>query len=109
VLTISHVVYLNAVAFAWKEALEDMWQPILTSMPIVVSGFALFLLSDFLLAHTKTRRLGVDRRCVDRHCRFADVARSGNVPSHARTANIVRRIRRNASPWLGARRDTQFT
>jgi predicted RND superfamily exporter protein len=40
---------------AWKEALADMWQPILASMLIVVSGFALFLLSDF----PPTQRLGV--------------------------------------------------
>jgi predicted RND superfamily exporter protein len=40
---------------AWKEALEDMWQPILASMLIVASGFALFLLSDF----PPTQRLGV--------------------------------------------------
>jgi predicted RND superfamily exporter protein len=39
----------------WKEALTDMWQPILASMLIVVSGFALFLLSDF----PPTQRLGV--------------------------------------------------
>jgi uncharacterized protein len=32
-----------------------MWQPILASMLIVVSGFALFLLSDF----PPTQRLGV--------------------------------------------------
>jgi predicted RND superfamily exporter protein len=40
---------------AWKEALADMWQPILASMLIVVSGFALFLLSD----SPPTQRLGV--------------------------------------------------
>ena len=40
---------------AWKDTLADMWQPILASMLIVVSGFALFLLSDF----PPTRRLGV--------------------------------------------------
>jgi uncharacterized protein len=40
---------------AWKKALVDMWQPILASMLIVVSGFALFLLSDF----PPTQRLGV--------------------------------------------------
>jgi predicted RND superfamily exporter protein len=40
---------------AWKAALADMWQPILASMLIVASGFALFLLSDF----PPTRRLGV--------------------------------------------------
>jgi predicted RND superfamily exporter protein len=40
---------------AWNKALADMWQPILASMAIVASGFALFLLSDF----PPTRRLGV--------------------------------------------------
>jgi uncharacterized protein len=40
---------------AWREALADMWQPILASMLIVASGFALFLLSDF----PPTQRLGV--------------------------------------------------
>jgi predicted RND superfamily exporter protein len=40
---------------AWREALTEMWRPILASMLIVASGFALFLLSDF----PPTRRLGV--------------------------------------------------
>jgi predicted RND superfamily exporter protein len=40
---------------AWKAALAELWQPILASMLIVVSGFALFLLSDF----PPTQRLGV--------------------------------------------------
>jgi predicted RND superfamily exporter protein len=40
---------------AWAQALKDMWRPILASMLIVASGFALFLLSDF----PPTRRLGV--------------------------------------------------
>jgi predicted RND superfamily exporter protein len=40
---------------AWREALKEMWQPILASMLIVASGFALFLLSDF----PPTQRLGV--------------------------------------------------
>jgi predicted RND superfamily exporter protein len=40
---------------AWKQALAEMWWPILASMLIVSSGFALFLLSDF----PPTRRLGV--------------------------------------------------
>jgi predicted RND superfamily exporter protein len=40
---------------AWTQALADMWRPILASMLIVASGFALFLLSDF----PPTRRLGV--------------------------------------------------
>ena len=40
---------------AWKEALAEMWPPILASMLIVASGFALFLLSDF----PPTQRLGV--------------------------------------------------
>jgi predicted RND superfamily exporter protein len=64
---------------AWKEALADMWQPILASMLIVVSGFALFLLSD----SPPTQRLGVlvHWRSVDRHCGAADAARSGDVPS----------------------------
>jgi predicted RND superfamily exporter protein len=39
---------------AWREALTDLWQPILASMLIVASGFALFLLSDF----PPTQRLG---------------------------------------------------
>lgn len=40
---------------AWKEALSELWAPILFSMLIVTSGFALFLLSSF----PPTRRLGV--------------------------------------------------
>jgi predicted RND superfamily exporter protein len=40
---------------AWEEALAEMWRPILASMMIVASGFALFLLSEF----PPTRRLGV--------------------------------------------------
>jgi predicted RND superfamily exporter protein len=40
---------------AWAQALADMWRPILASMLIVASGFALFLLSDF----PPTQRLGV--------------------------------------------------
>jgi predicted RND superfamily exporter protein len=40
---------------AWQQALSDMWQPILASMLIVASGFALFLLSNF----PPTQRLGV--------------------------------------------------
>ena len=40
---------------AWREALAEMWSPIVASMLIVASGFALFLLSDF----PPTRRLGV--------------------------------------------------
>lgn len=40
---------------AWKAALSELWGPILASMLIVVSGFALFLLSSF----PPTRRLGV--------------------------------------------------
>jgi uncharacterized protein len=40
---------------AWQEALVRMWKPILASMLIVTSGFALFLLSSF----PPTRRLGV--------------------------------------------------
>lgn len=40
---------------AWREALADMWRPIVASMLIVASGFALFLLSDF----PPTQRLGV--------------------------------------------------
>jgi predicted RND superfamily exporter protein len=40
---------------AWARALADMWRPILASMLIVASGFALFLLSDF----PPTQRLGV--------------------------------------------------
>jgi predicted RND superfamily exporter protein len=40
---------------AWQQGLAEMWRPILASMLIVASGFALFLLSDF----PSTRRLGV--------------------------------------------------
>jgi predicted RND superfamily exporter protein len=40
---------------AWKQALAQMWGPILASMLIVSSGFALFLLSGF----PPTQRLGV--------------------------------------------------
>jgi predicted RND superfamily exporter protein len=40
---------------AWKRALSELWGPILASMLIVTSGFALFLLSSF----PPTRRLGV--------------------------------------------------
>jgi predicted RND superfamily exporter protein len=40
---------------AWKEALAQMWAPILASMLIVSSGFALFLLSNF----PPTQRLGI--------------------------------------------------
>jgi uncharacterized protein len=40
---------------AWKAALAELWGPIVASMLIVASGFALFLLSDF----PSTRRLGV--------------------------------------------------
>jgi hypothetical protein len=39
---------------AWKEALSRLWQPILYSVVVVASGFALFLLSSF----PPTRRLG---------------------------------------------------
>lgn len=39
----------------WKQALAQMWGPILASMLIVSSGFALFLLSSF----PPTQRLGV--------------------------------------------------
>ena len=40
---------------AWKKALAELWGPILASMLIVTSGFALFLLSSF----PPTRRLGI--------------------------------------------------
>jgi predicted RND superfamily exporter protein len=40
---------------AWTQALKEMWRPILASMLIVASGFALFLLSDF----PPTRRVGM--------------------------------------------------
>lgn len=40
---------------AWKDALGELWYPILISMLIVAAGFALFLLSSF----PPTRRLGV--------------------------------------------------
>ncbi|MBI2187741.1 MAG: MMPL family transporter [Acidobacteria bacterium] len=39
---------------AWRQALMQMWAPILASMLIVTSGFALFLLSNF----PPTQRLG---------------------------------------------------
>jgi predicted RND superfamily exporter protein len=39
----------------WKKALAQMWRPILASMLIVSSGFALFLLSSF----PPTQRLGL--------------------------------------------------
>jgi predicted RND superfamily exporter protein len=40
---------------SWKQALAQLWGPILASMLIVASGFALFLLSSF----PPTQRLGV--------------------------------------------------
>ena len=40
---------------AWREALTRMWRPIFVSMLIVVSGFSLFLLSNF----PPTQRLGI--------------------------------------------------
>ena len=40
---------------SWKQALAEMWGPILASMLIVSAGFALFLLSSF----PPTQRLGV--------------------------------------------------
>ena len=40
---------------AWRAALARMWQPIVFSMAIVASGFALFLLSNF----PPTQRLGL--------------------------------------------------
>jgi predicted RND superfamily exporter protein len=40
---------------AWKAALDQMWRPILASMLIVTSGFAVFLVSNF----PPTQRLGV--------------------------------------------------
>jgi predicted RND superfamily exporter protein len=40
---------------AWRAALAQLWRPILASMLIVTSGFALFLLSNF----PPTQRLGV--------------------------------------------------
>jgi predicted RND superfamily exporter protein len=40
---------------AWKDSLAHFWGPVLASMLIVTSGFALFLLSDF----PPTRRLGI--------------------------------------------------
>ncbi|HJT80070.1 MAG TPA: MMPL family transporter, partial [Chthoniobacterales bacterium] len=40
---------------SWKQALKELWAPILVSMLVVTSGFALFLLSSF----PPTRRLGV--------------------------------------------------
>lgn len=39
----------------WRKVLAELWAPILASMLIVASGFALFLLSSF----PPTRRLGV--------------------------------------------------
>jgi predicted RND superfamily exporter protein len=78
VLTLSHVAYIaaqwrrnqmihlgytvrrlrgkaNDIWTAWKQALKELWAPILASMLIVTSGFALFLLSSF----PPTRRLGI--------------------------------------------------
>jgi predicted RND superfamily exporter protein len=46
---------VNDIWAAWKQALKELWAPILASMLIVTSGFALFLLSSF----PPTRRLGV--------------------------------------------------
>jgi predicted RND superfamily exporter protein len=40
---------------SWEHALKQLWGPILASMLIVTSGFALFLLSSF----PPTQRLGV--------------------------------------------------
>ncbi len=40
---------------AWQETLSRMWRPIFVSMLIVVSGFSLFLLSNF----PPTQRLGI--------------------------------------------------
>ncbi|MBI4473295.1 MAG: MMPL family transporter [Acidobacteria bacterium] len=40
---------------AWRQSLAELWRPILASMLIVSSGFALFLLSSF----PPTQRLGV--------------------------------------------------
>lgn len=40
---------------AWREALTELWRPILFSMIVVASGFALFLLSSF----PPTQRLGL--------------------------------------------------
>jgi uncharacterized protein len=40
---------------AWRQALARMWRPIFVSMLIVVSGFSLFLLSNF----PPTQRLGI--------------------------------------------------
>ena len=45
----------DGVWSAWKGALAELWAPILASMLIVTSGFALFLLSSF----PPTERLGV--------------------------------------------------
>ena len=42
-------------AAAWRDALVDLWRPILFSMIVVASGFALFLLSSF----PPTQRLGM--------------------------------------------------
>jgi predicted RND superfamily exporter protein len=40
---------------AWRNALQELWGPILASMLIVVSGFSLFLFSSF----PPTQRLGI--------------------------------------------------
>jgi predicted RND superfamily exporter protein len=45
----------DGVWSAWKGALVELWAPILASMLVVTSGFALFLLSSF----PPTERLGV--------------------------------------------------
>jgi predicted RND superfamily exporter protein len=45
----------ESVWAAWRQALSELWAPILASMLVVGSGFALFLLSSF----PPTRRLGL--------------------------------------------------
>ena len=52
---VRHGLRTHEAWLAWRDALADMWSPIVASMLIVASGFALFLLSDF----PPTRRLGV--------------------------------------------------
>ena len=59
---------------AWKQALTELWAPILASMLIVTSGFALFILSNF----PPTRRLGV-LVCVG--AVITDLARAGDAAS----------------------------
>jgi hypothetical protein len=64
---------------AWQRALAELWRPILASMLIVASGFALFLFSSF----PPTRRLGL-LVCTGNHHGFGCIgspARDRGIPS----------------------------